>query len=281
MMVDHRWEVRLCLVLCVAIGMAVCEESVAQSETAGQLIAGILANRLSGFRGRARLVRHDGRTGNEETKRLIVKARRDADTSRILYQVVSPAREAGQAVLIESDAGHPARGLLIESPDKITTLASRAMGRPLFGSDLRIEDLTDDFLRWPGQEIVGNESVLGCLCRILESRPAAEEGSSYLVVRSWICPRMALPLRVERVERDGRRARTLVVQRTAKADRDHWMARSLLVTLPGDSSRTLFEGTSFDRDAVVPAAEFEIKAICAAFKQAREPGSPSKKPPEP
>jgi hypothetical protein len=261
--------------------MAGADGSIAQSETAGQLIAGILSNRLSGFRGRARLVRFDAKTGKEETKRLVVKARREGNTTRILYQVVSPALAAGQAVLIEMEDKRPARGLLVEGPDKITSLTPRIMERLLFGSDLRIEDLTDDFLHWPDHEIVGNESILGCLCHIVESHPPAGAEAGYLSIRSWVCPRMKLPLRVERVGRDPQMTRTLKVERAAKAGRDHWTARSLAITLPDRSSRTLLEGTSFDRDAIVPAAEFDIKVICAAFKQSPDAKSSSRKVPQP
>ena len=280
-MAGHRRKARLGEALLCLLGMAGAAGSAAQSETAGQLIDRVLSNRLSSFSGHARLVRFDAKTGKEETKRLVLKVRREGNTTKVLYQIVSPAPAAGQAVLLELEDKRPARGVLVEGPDRITSLTPRIMEQPFFGSDLRIEDLTDDFLHWPDPEIVGNEMILGCLCRIIESRPPAGTETGYLLVRSGVCPRMALPLRVERVGRDAKLTRTLKVERAAKADRDHWTARSLSVTLPDRNSRTLLEGTSFDRDAIVPAADFELKVICAAFKQSPDAKGSSRKVPHP
>jgi hypothetical protein len=240
-----------------------------------------LRNRMTSFRGHARLVRFDARANKKEIKRLVVKARREGNTTRILYQVVSPVAAAGQAVLIEIGDKGPVEGLLVEGPEAITSLTPRNLKRPFFGSDLRIEDLTDEFLHWPVQEIIGSESMLGCLCRIIESRPQAGAEAVYLAVRSWVCPRMALPLRVQYLGRDPKLTRTLRVERAAKADRRHWAAQSLAITLPDKSSRTLFEGTSMDQEAIVPAAEFDIRAIRAAFRQSPEAKNPAKNMPRP
>jgi hypothetical protein len=243
------------------------------TETPEQLIARVLASRLVGFRGHARLVQINPQTEQQESKRIVIKARQEGKSFKMLYQAVWPSSVAGQAVLIEMTPGQPVKGFLMESPDKVLPLTPRLLDQPLFGSDFRIEDLTEDFWHWPMQEFIGTEIIMGCPCKIIESRPGSATQSGYSVIRSWVCPRLALPLRVERITRDGLPARRLSVEKIAKAGRG-WAARSLLMTPTDGKSRTLFEGTSMEADVVVPAAEFSIEAIRSDFRRLKKiPGS--------
>jgi hypothetical protein len=243
------------------------------TETPEQLIARVLANRQSGFRGHARLVQIDPQTEKQETKRLVIKARQDGKSFKMLYQAIWPSSVAGQSVLVEMEPGQPVKGFLMESPDKVMPLTPRLLEQPLFGSDFRIEDLTEDFWHWPTHDIVGTEMIMGCPCKIIESRPGTANQSGYSVIRSWVCPRLALPLRVERITRDGLPARRLSVDKIAKAGRG-WAARSLLMTPADGKSRTLLEGTSMEADVVVPAAEFSVEAIRSDFRRLKRiPGS--------
>jgi hypothetical protein len=239
------------------------------TETPEQLIVRVLANRLSGYRGHARLVQTDTQTQKERTTRLVIKARKDGKSFKVLYQAIWPSSVAGQSVLVETEPGQPVKGFLMESPDRVIPLTPRLLEQPLFGSDFRIEDLTEDFWHWPMHEFIGTEIIMGCPCKIIESRPGSATQSGYSVIRSWVCPRLALPLRVERITRDGLPARRLSVEKIAKAGRG-WAARSLLMTPTDGKSRTLFEGTSMEADVVVPAAEFSIEAIRSDFRRLKK-----------
>lgn len=252
----------------------------AQSESARALIARVLANRLAGFRGRGRLVQTDPHTRKDALQRFEIKARRDGKVVTVLYQLISPAASAGRAVLLLMEDGHPAKGSLIEAPQSVVPLDAQGLQKSLFGTDLRIEDLTDSFYYWPDQRIAGGESIQGCQCTIIESHPGSEVPAPYALVRSWICPRMALPLRVEKVGRDPNSTRTLTVERAAKADRDHWGVRSLVVTTAAGTGRTLLEVSSFQADVQVPEVEFTVQAIVAAFQSGRNSQAPGKKWPE-
>jgi outer membrane lipoprotein-sorting protein len=231
-----------------------------EGSSARQLITPVLeANRTSGLRVRSKLIVTTSNPEHREVKQLLIKGRTDGKTTRTLYQILWPAHAKGQSLLIEKSE-HSVSGFLFEPPDAIKKLSSSLMAQPFFESDLSIEDLAEDFWDWPSQKIVGQERVKEKLCTIVESKPPEDASTSYTLVKTWIAPELALPLRIEKYGKNHRLVRRLSADRVMKVH-DRWTAATIIVDLSGSNSRTILEGSKSERDLDLPASELTIEAI--------------------
>lgn len=219
------------------------------------------ARRTSGFRIRARLIRTTTDSKKPEIQQLLIKGRRQGETTQVLYQVLWPKAAAGRALLVETSADGKIGGFLFDPPAAPVPLTPTTMTRPLFGSDLTVEDVAEAFWRWPSQVLAGEATVSGRLCQILESRPGGGEEGDTSLVKSWIAPDIALPLRIEKFGRDGRLARSFVTAKIVKQSAGHWAAAILVVQTADGHSRTVLEGSRSDRDIEIPAEQFTVQAI--------------------
>lgn len=252
--------------ICLALASALVPDRTAffaapaDSSNARQLVAKVIeANRTTGFRVRAKLVVTTANPEHREVKQLLIKSRTEGKTTTTLYQILWPTESKGQSLLIER-TGNSVSGFLFEPPGTVRKLSSALLAQSFFGSDLGIEDLAEDFWDWPSQKIVGEETIDKRICTIVESRPPAEAASSYLVVKTWIAPELALPLRVEKYGKDRRLVRRITADRIMKVN-NRWTAANIIVDPDGGNSRTVLEGTKSERDLDLPAAEFTLEAI--------------------
>jgi hypothetical protein len=259
-------KARSILVVCVAFVIALVFDRTAffgapaENSNARQLVAKVVeANRTTGFRVRAKLVVTMANPEHREVKQLLIKSRTDGQTTTTLYQILWPVESKGQSLLIERK-GASVGGFLFEPPGTVKKLSAAMLSQPFFGSDLAIEDLAEDFWDWPSQKIVGEETLDKKLCTIVESRPPGDAASSYLVVKTWIAPELALPLRVEKYGKNRRLVRRITADRIMKVN-DRWTAANIIVDPDGGNSRTVLEGSKSERDLDLPAADFTLEAI--------------------
>jgi hypothetical protein len=244
-----------------------------ENSSARQLMAKVVeASKTTGFRVRSKLIVTTANSEHREVKQLLIKSRNDGKTTTTLYQILWPSELKGQSLLIER-SGHAVSGFLFEPPDTIKKLSFTLMTQPFFGSDLAIEDLAEDFWDWPSQKIVGQETIKEKLCTIVESRPPADAATSYSLVKTWIAPELALPLRVEKYGKNRRLVRRITADRIMKVH-DRWTAATIIVDLDGANSRTILEGSKTDRDLDLPAADFTLEAI---KREGRNPAAPPTK----
>ena len=252
----------ICLVFAVALAFdrIAFFGAPAENSSARQLVAKVVeANRTTGFRVRAKLVVTTANPEHRDVKQLLIKSRTEGKTTTTLYQVLWPAESKGQSLLIER-RGDSVTGFLFEPPGTVKRLSATLLAQPFFGSDLAIEDLAEDFWDWPSQKIVGEETIDKRLCTIVESRPSADTASSYLVVKTWIAPELALPLRIDKYGKNRRLVRRITADRIMKVN-DRWTAANIIVDPDGGNSRTVLEGSKSERDLDLPAAEFTLEAI--------------------
>ena len=236
--------------------------------TAEQLIARVeQARRTSGFRARARLVRTTSDSRKQEVQQLLITGRRRGESTQVLYRVLWPKEAEGRALLVECSADGKTGGFLFEPPQTVTPLTRRVMGQPLFGSDLSVEDVAEEFWRWPSQALAGEAMVAARRCLILESRPGAGSESGYSLVRSWIAPDIALPLLIEKYGRDGRLVKRLVAAKVVKQSGGRWTVAILVIEAAGGPSRTTLEGSRSERDLDLPAEQFTLESIRKSLGQ--------------
>ncbi len=228
--------------------------------SAAELVAKVVeANQTTGFRARAKLVVTTANPEHRDVKQLLIKSRTEGKTTTTLYQILWPAESKGQALLIEKRGGSVS-GFLFEPPGTVKKLSPALLTQPFFGSDLAIEDLVEDFWDWPSQKIAGEETIDKRLCTIVESRPPTDVASNYLVVKTWIAPELALPLRAEKYGKNRRLVRRITADRIVKVN-DRWRAANIIIEPEGGNSRTVLEGSKSERDLDLPAAEFTLEAI--------------------
>jgi hypothetical protein len=252
----------VCLVLAVGLIGDRTPSSGASSENANarQLMARVVeASRTTGFRLRSKLIVTATDSDRRDVKQLLIRSRNDGKTKSTLYQILWPSELKGQSLLIEK-SGRSVSGFLFEPPDTLKKLSFTLMTQPFFGSGLAIEDLAEDFWDWPSQKIVGEETIKEKLCTIVESKPPADAATSYSLVRTWIAPELALPLRIEKYGKNRHLLKRITADRIMKVN-DRWAAATITVDLDGTNNRTILEGSKFDRDLNLPAADFTIESI--------------------
>jgi hypothetical protein len=261
-----RAPLPLLLALAVLGGALLPREVPAGDSDVEQLVERVVqGHRTSGFRIRARLVRSVPGVEQDDVKQLLIKGRREGDGTTVLYQLLWPTPEAG-AMVIERGAGRAATGWTFEPPDKVTALTPAMMAGPFFGSDLSIEDMVEGFWEWPSRKIVGDEAVGGRACRIVEFRPPPGAATGYSLVRAWIAPDIALPLRVEAFGRDGKLAKRFRADKLMRREDGRWIAANVIVEPAGSGRRTVIEGARADRDIEIPADDFSLKKVRATIR---------------
>jgi hypothetical protein len=239
----------------------------AEELTADQLIAKVVdARKTSGFRVRAKLIVTTAGSNKRDSKQILVKGRREGEATKVLYVALWPDKVKGHALVIEKSADHKTTGFLMEPPDKVTPLTPEMMKEAFLGSDLTIEDLSEDFWRWPSQKIVGEEIVDRKPCKIVESRPAPELVTSYSLVKTWISPETALPMRIHKFGKDGQPVKRLNVEKAIKQEGNRWTPATITVEPEAGGRRTMFDGSNSQRDIDVPAEDFTPEKIRALLK---------------
>jgi hypothetical protein len=230
--------------------------------TAEQLVAKVVnARKTSGFRIRARLIMTTPGSDKRDARQLLIKGRTDGGPTKILYQVLWPEADKGRALFIERSADHKTSGFLFEPADKVISLTPELMARPFLGSDLSIEDLAEDFWNWPSQKIVGEEIVDQHPCQIIESRPPPDATTSYSLIKTWVSPQMALPLRIHEFDKDGKLVKRFNVEKIIKQSTNYWAPATVVIEPADGHHRTTLDGSKGERDLDVPAEDFTLEKI--------------------
>jgi len=228
---------------------------------AEELLGKVLdAQRNRGAVIRAKLVVTDTATEERRAVQLRLKVRCDDDCTRRLYQVLWPRQRQGQALCLERTREGSVTGFLFEPPDQVTPLTPEMLGRPYLDSDLSLEDLAEGFWHWPSPSISGEETVKGEPCKIIDLRPPAGSKTSYSLVRAWVSPRQAVPLRLEKFGGDGTLAKRVLVEKVVLHDKN-WVPVTAVVQTPGRKQETTLEISSGYRDIEIPLEEFSLAAI--------------------
>ncbi|CAN5220097.1 hypothetical protein BH23VER1_BH23VER1_14870 [soil metagenome] len=196
--------------------------------------------------------------GTETVSRQIqIKERRAGGTADVLYQVLYPREQKGQSVLLKQSGSGAPSGHHFVPPDKLEPLSGSGLGGAAFGSDLTYRDLIENFFAWQDQSLVGQETVEGRECQILESKPAGGQ-SDYGSVRSWIDTGRLVPLRVEKYDRSGNIVRRIDTTRVHKNDNGHHIPATIMVRRPGTTSITQLEGSRSKVNVTYSDADFTV-----------------------
>lgn len=209
-----------------------------------------------------------GDANNKQIMQLQIKSRASGNNADILYQILFPKERKGESVLLHR-AGEKFNGTLFTPPGTIRQIALDHITESLFGSDLSYEDIIDSPFAWKQQAIVGNETLNGTVCQILESRPGKAHACSYSRVKTWVDPRRAVPLRIEKYDESGRAIRRIETMRVMLDGADSIPANLRIEGARG--TVTEIDGSRIKRGVSYSDVEFSA----AGLKELRvPPGSP-------
>lgn len=189
-----------------------------------------------------------------------IKSRRSATRTDLVCQLIWPKERKGESILLTRIGANAPSGTRFVPPDATQTLDDSGLKGSLFGTDLALEDLIEDFYSWKHQAFAGSEPVDGVACQILESRPGAEEWSGVARVRSWIDTRRTVPLRVEKYSPSGTLIRRIDSRKVVRSN-GRWIAASFLVRQPGRDSQTEFESARGEQDVMYSDGDFTPEGL--------------------
>jgi hypothetical protein len=247
-----------CRTLCLAVaflGSAALSYS-APADNALPANAADLAARLTGLRedGSSYVrLRMEIKGPKPETLQIQIKQRVTSGAAEILYQILFPKERKGEAVLLRRTGTRAASGTAFVPSNTVRPISD--LKEPLFGSDLSCEDIINNPYTWERQAIVGNETIDGAGCQILESKPGKADHSSYGSVRSWIDPRRMVPLRIEEYSPSGQLVRRIDTARVV-ADAGRHIPADLVVHGTRADSSTVIDGSRIKRGVAYTDADF-------------------------
>ncbi len=196
----------------------------------------------------------------KETFQLLIKQRRTAGATDLVYQVLYPRERKGEAVLLRQSAGHPLTGWVVVPPNKPKALAASQMTEPFLGSSLSYADAVENVFAWKNQALAGHETIDRVDCVILESRPGEGDHSNYARAWSWIDPRRLVPMRVEKYLVSGRLARRIDTTRVV-SDQDHAIPANLTVLGASNGAVTELDGSRITHDVTFSDHDFTPEGI--------------------
>jgi len=200
----------------------------------------------------------------QDTFQLQIKSRRTAGSSEIVYQVLWPVPQKGEAVLLRQTANHAPTGVTFNTKDGVRPL--RDLKEPLLGSDLACADVIENFFAWKEQAILGGEDLAGVKCQILESKPGKGDHSIYGSVRSWIDAQRLVPMRVEKYSTSGQMVRRIDTTRVVTDGAKHIPADLVVHGQRGETS-TVLAGSRIKHDVAYTNTDFSEDGL-------RELGAP-------
>ena len=188
------------------------------------------------------------KTGSGEVLQVQIKSRRGPGRTAVAYEVLWPADRKGETVILRRSGGGAPEGWIKSPAGEPKQIAAAQLTDGIFGSELALQDVIENFFRWGKQALVGQERVSNADCVILESRPGGRDSTSYGKVRSWIDPRRLVAMRVEKYDRSGRLVRRIETKQVAKDDQGRHVPAGMEVTQTGRTGATEISGSNIRHD---------------------------------
>ena len=188
------------------------------------------------------------KTGAGEVLQVQIKSRRGPGRTAVAYEVLWPAERKGETIILRRSGGGAPDGWIKSLSCEPKQLGSAQLTDGIFGSELAVRDVIENFFRWGNQALAGEERIGNADCVILESRPTGKDTTSYGKVRSWIDPRRMVAMRVEKYDRTGRLVRRIETTQVAKDDQGRHVPAAMEVTQAGRPGTTEISGSNIRHD---------------------------------
>lgn len=196
------------------------------------------------------------KTGSGEVLQVQIKSRRGPGRTAVAYEVLWPAERKGETIILRRSGGGAPEGWIKSPSCEPKRLAPAQLTDGIFGSELAVRDVIENFFRWGNQALAGQERIGNADCVILESRPGGKDSTSYGKIRSWIDPRRMVAMRVEKYDRSGRLVRRIETTQVAKDDQGRHVPAGMEVTQTGRPGATEISGSNIRHDVQHEEAVF-------------------------
>ena len=200
----------------------------------------------SGFRLHAELSLADG--DPQQIWRMFIAGINQPGQQQLLIRALLPKAYSGRTVIVHRDGSQPASIASYGGGD------APGLHDSLFGSGLSAWDLLGAWWRWPAQQRVGSDKLLGKDCVVVDS----SGGSGPVArVRSCISPQLRMPLRLEFFDAAGRRLQGIDVLSVKRRRDGSGMASALNLT-DAQGRITAFKVYSGSDHAELPPDLFDL-----------------------
>ena len=158
--------------------------------------------------------------------------RNNGETANLM-RFLEPDDIAGTGLLsLQKAEGPSEQWLFLPALDRVRRIASDRKGGRFVGSDLYFEDVEERRPTMDRHRLVGQETVNGVPCEMLESVPLEAGSSVYRRRISWIDPQTALAMRVDFFERDDAVASKRWVLDVKRKVQNYWTTTESRMTDP-------------------------------------------------
>lgn len=222
------------------------------AEPAGRQLAQRVFDRPDGRDSAASLTMTLTEHGREPRVRRLVAYRKDlggGDTGN-LVRFLDPGDISGTGLLtLDPAAGDSEQWLYLPALQRVRRVAGDRKGGRFVGSDYYYEDLRDRKVSQDTHRIVGQDTVSGVRCDLLESIPAEAGNSVYRKRLSCIDPARLLPLRIDLFEKSGESPSKRWTLNRAEQVQGYWtVVESTMADLEaGHDTRLVVERILYDR----------------------------------
>ncbi len=179
-----------------------------------------------------------------------------------LIRFTDPADIAGTGLLtLDAADGESSQWIYLPAMQRVRRVDSSRKGGRFVNSDYYFEDLRDRKPAMDTHRVIGQESIDGVACEVLESVPVEAGNSVYLRRVSWIDPVSLLPLRVDFYEKDAEQPAKRLDVAAREQVQGYWTVTDSTMTdlRSGHRTRLVAERIAYDRG--LPARLFSSKAL--------------------
>ena len=179
-----------------------------------------------------------------------------------LIRFTEPADIAGTGLLtLDAADGESNQWIYLPAMQRVRRVDSNRKGGRFVNSDYYFEDLRDRKPTMDTHRLIGQETLDGVACDVLESVPVEVGNSVYLRRVSWIDPASLLPLRADFFEKDAEQPSKRLEDVVRDQVQGYWtvMDSTLSDLRSGHRTRLVVERIAYDRG--LPTRLFSSKAL--------------------
>lgn len=180
----------------------------------------------------------------------------------VLIRFTDPGDIAGTGLLtLDHAAGESDQWIYLPAMERVRRISSSRKGGRFVGSDYYYEDLRDRKVAQDRHRIIGQETVNGVLCSVLESVPVDADSSVYAKRVSWIDPTKMIAMRIDFYEKGGEQPTKRWLLKKLDKIQGYWTVLDSVVTdlESGHQTRLAVEKILYDRR--LPHQLFSSRAL--------------------
>lgn len=201
------------------------------------------------------------RSGNERVRRFESRMVRHDGLQDSLIRFTYPTDIEGTAFLTLERPGDDAEQFLyLPALRRVRRIVAKQKGKSFVNSDLYYQDLER---RSPDQDhhrLLGEATVDGRRCWILESTPKEKESSAYGKSVAWIDQATLLPVQGESYDRKLRKSKTSRIHRMEQVE-GIWTSMESEVTTLNQQHTTHLRTETVDYNVDLQASDFNTRAL--------------------